>query len=149
GQVKGWKRIDTTYYWEAQGYQDKTGFGYWGDAWYRTEFDVPADAKGKDLWLAVYGVYNWGAWVWVNGTMRDFEMKRHWRLGYQEETAPFEVNVTDLVKPGETNDIAILVHTREPGRNPRGGLHGRVFLWERLAESAGAEKEDKAPVAPE
>lgn len=148
GTAKGWKPIDTTYYWEAQGYQDKTGFGYWGDAWYRTQFDVPAEAKGKDLWLAVYGVYNWGVWVWVNGTMRDFEMKRHWRLGYQQETAPFEINVSDLVKPGETNDIAILVHTREPGRNPRGGLHGRVFLWERLAEG-GAAKEDGTPVAPE
>jgi hypothetical protein len=149
GKVEGWRPIDSTFYWEAQGYQDETGWGYWGDAWYRTSVEVSPDAAGKDLWLAVPGVYNWGVWVWVNGTMRDFEMTRHWRLGYQEETAPFSVQVGDLIKPGERNDVAILVHTREPGRNPRGGLHGRVFLWERLAEDTADPGETAGPAVPE
>ncbi|MBL7645634.1 MAG: DUF4838 domain-containing protein [Candidatus Hydrogenedentes bacterium] len=149
GKAEGWEPIDTTYYWEAQGYQDKSGWGYWGDAWYRTAFDVPADLKGKPLWLAVSGVYNWGVWVWVNGTLREFEMTRHWRLGYQEETAPFEIDVTDLIKPGERNDIAILVHTREPGRNPRGGLHGRVFLWSPTGAADAVEPTVAAPAVPE
>ena len=149
GKADGWKPIDTTFYWEAQGYQDETGWGYWGDAWYKTQFDAPADAAGKDLWLAAAGVYNWGVWVWVNGTMRAFEMDRHWRLGYQQANSPFEVQVGDLIKPGETNDIAILVHTREPGRNPRGGLHGRVFLFERLAGAEDADGEKAAPAVPE
>lgn len=148
-RAAGWAPIDTTFYWEAQGHQDETGWSYWGDAWYRTRFDVPAEAAGKDLWLAVAGVYNWGVWVWVNGVMRPFELDRHWRLGYHLETSPFEVNVTDLIQPGQTNDIAILVHTREPDRNPRGGLHGRVFLWERLADGETEEVEKAAPAVPE
>lgn len=149
GKVEGWEPIDTTYYWEAQGHQDESGWGYWGDAWYRTTFDVPADAKDKPLWLAVSGVYNWGVWVWVNGTLREFEMTRHWRLGYQEETAPFEIEVTDLIKPGEANDIAILVHTREPGRNPRGGLHGRVFLWTPTGAAEEGKPKVTGPAVPE
>ena len=127
---KGWESIDTTYYWEANGHQDDIGWSYWGNAWYRTEFDVPADAKDKKLYLAVGGVYNYGVWVWVNGVMREItDVTRHWRLGIQEELAPFDVDVSDLIKPGEKNHVAILVHTNIPGRNPRGGLHRRVMLW--------------------
>ncbi|MCC6486985.1 MAG: DUF4838 domain-containing protein [Candidatus Hydrogenedentes bacterium] len=125
----GWTPIDVTTYWENQGWQDETGWGYWGKAWYRTRFEVPAAPLGTRYRLTVGGVYNIGVWVWVNGVMRPFEMTRHWRLGFQEDTAPFDVDVTDLIRPGETNHVAILVDTEIPGRNPRGGLHRRVFLW--------------------
>lgn len=40
----GWESIDTTLYWEAQGHADETGWGYWGKIWYRTQFEVPANA---------------------------------------------------------------------------------------------------------
>ncbi|MCC6699673.1 MAG: DUF4838 domain-containing protein [Candidatus Hydrogenedentes bacterium] len=129
GDESGWSPIDVTTYWENQGWQDDTGWGYWGKAWYRTSFDVPAAPTGTQYRLTVGGVYNTGVWVWVNGVMRPFEMTRHWRLGFQEDTAPFDVDVTDLIRPGETNHVAILVETEIPGRNPRGGLHRRVFLW--------------------
>ncbi len=129
GVETGWKPIDTTLYWEAQGYQDKKGWGYWGKAWYRTAFDVPPAPEGTEYRLTVGAAYNIGVWVWVNGVLRPFELTRHWRLGFQEDTAPFDVDVTDLIRPGETNHVAILVETEIPGRNPRGGLHRRVFLW--------------------
>ncbi len=129
GVVKGWKPIDITRNWETQGYQDDKGWGYWGKAWYRTAFDVPTAPEGTEYRLTVGGVYNTGVWVWVNGVLRPFELTRHWRLGYQEHIAPFDVDVTDLIHPGETNHVAILVQTEIPGRNPRGGLHRRVFLW--------------------
>ncbi|KQU62539.1 glycosyl hydrolase [Sphingomonas sp. Leaf339] len=38
------------------------------DYWYRSEFDVPADAAGKRQWLTFKGV-NYAAEVWVNGVM--------------------------------------------------------------------------------
>ena len=129
GIVKGWVPIDTTLCWEAQGYANKEGVGYSGKAWYRTAFDVPASAAGKPLRLTVGGVYNNGVWVWVNGVMRPFKMNRHWRLRYQDHLAPFDLDVTDLIKPGETNHVAILVDREAPDRDPKGGLHRRVFLW--------------------
>lgn len=129
GVETGWMPIDITLNWETQGYQDEKGWGYWGKAWYRTAFDVPPAPKGKEYRITVGAAYNIGVWVWVNGVLRPFEMTRHWRLGFQEDTAPFDVDVTDLIRPGETNHLAILVETEIPGRNPRGGLHRRVFLW--------------------
>ena len=127
--VKGWKPIDSTLNWEAQGYVNREGIGYSGKAWYRTAFEVPASAAGKPLRLTVGGVYNNGVWVWVNGVMRPFKMKRHWRLGYQDHLSPFDLEVTDLIHPGETNHVAILVERAGSDRDPKSGLHRRVFLW--------------------
>lgn len=36
------------------------------DYWYRTEFDTPAEAAGRTMWLTFNGV-NYSAEVWVNG----------------------------------------------------------------------------------
>jgi len=67
--------------------------------WFRTEFDVPAEFKDKIVWLQVDGV-NYRAEIWVNGTMvgnvsgmfmQDF------------------INVSDFVKPGPKNALAIKV----------------------------------------
>ncbi|WP_294281642.1 LamG-like jellyroll fold domain-containing protein [uncultured Sphingomonas sp.] len=38
------------------------------DYWYRTEFDTPAEAAGRQMWLTFNGV-NYSAEVWVNGRM--------------------------------------------------------------------------------
>ena len=38
------------------------------DYWYRTEFDTPAEAAGRTMWLTFNGV-NYSAEVWVNGRM--------------------------------------------------------------------------------
>jgi len=119
-----WDMIDTTSYWQAQGHQDEKGWGYSGNAWYRTRFAVPETAKDKRLRLTVGGVYSTELWIWVNGILVEH------RTG-QNPRDPFDVNVTDHIRPGETNDMALLVSTGPPGRNPRGGLHRRVFLWSR------------------
>ena len=38
------------------------------DYWYRTEFDTPPEAAGRQMWLTFNGV-NYSAEVWVNGRM--------------------------------------------------------------------------------
>jgi len=132
--TEGWAPIDTTRYWEAQGHADETGWGYWGKAWYRTAFDVPKDRADDTVMLTIGPAYNGadhdrGIWVWVNGRLVDWEMDRHHRLGYHDVRTPIHVDITADMKPGEENTVAVLVHTNTPGRNPRGGLHGRSFLW--------------------
>jgi len=124
GKGEPWDEIDTTMYWQAQGYQDEQGRGYSGNAWYRTHFLVPETAKDRSLRLTFGGVYSTGLWVWINGVLVDH------RTG-QNPRSPFDLDVTDRLRPGETNHVALLVSTGPPGRNPRGGLHRRVFLWSR------------------
>jgi hypothetical protein len=129
-----WETADTTTYWEAQGHQDAEGWSYTGKAWYRTSFDVPANVADKPVMLTIGAVYNRadynrGIWVWVNGVMRDFEADRHHRLGHHDVRTPIDIDVTDVLRAGEVNTVAVLVHTAPPGRNPRGGMHRRSFLW--------------------
>lgn len=125
----GWKPIDTTLTWENQGYRDDKGWNDWGKAWYRTDFDVPAAPAGKEYRITVGGVFSSGVWIWVNGTLRPFQLDPPTRTGVPNAKYPFDVEVTDLIRPGESNHIAILVDSGMPGRNTHAGLHRRLFLW--------------------
>jgi hypothetical protein len=122
-EAKGkWDTLDTAMYWEAQGLQDARGYGYAGQAWYRTTVEVPATATGKPLRLAVGGLYGNEEWTWINGRLVDHRTRLNTRI-------PFDIDVTSYIRPGQTNVIAVLVDTLPPDRNARGGLHRRVFLW--------------------
>jgi hypothetical protein len=131
---EGWEPIDTTLYWEAQGHADDTGWGYWGKAWYRTSFDVPDSVSDVPTMLTIGGAYNGadhdrGIWIWVNGRMVDWEMERHHRLGHHDVRTPIHIDISGDVLPGQRNTVAVRIHTNTPGRNPRGGIHRRAFLW--------------------
>jgi exo-1,4-beta-D-glucosaminidase len=68
--------------------------------WYRTEFELPSDYKGKCVWLKFHGV-NYRANLWVNGqkAVDASEMEGAYRL-YSFEIARF-------VKAGQTNCLAL------------------------------------------
>jgi hypothetical protein len=117
-----WETLDTTMYWEAQGKQDSRGYGYSGQAWYRTVVAVPAKAKGKQLRLSIGGLYGDELWTWINGRLLDHR-------SHFNSRDPLDIDVTPHVHPGETNRLALLVETLPGDRSPRGGLHRRVFLW--------------------
>lgn len=117
----GWNSIDGTLYWEIQGYQDKRGWSRAARAWYCNQAVVPNDAQGP-LRLTIGGVYSSKLWIWINGML-----VAH-RAG-QDSASPFDLDVTSHIRPGQANRIAILVNTISADRNPRGGLHRRVFLW--------------------
>jgi len=70
--------------------------------WYRTEFEVPASYKGKQVWLNFEGI-NYRANVWLNGKQVASEknMAGMWRT--------WEFNVTDAVHPGDKNALAVEV----------------------------------------
>lgn len=68
--------------------------------WFRTTFDIPANYKGKVIWLQVDGI-NYRAEVWVNGHL----------LGniagmFQQDY----INITDFALAGESNALAIKVY---------------------------------------
>jgi len=75
--------------------------------WYRTEFKLPDEYKGKTLWLGFDGV-NYRANVWMNGHQiaTSTKMVGTWRL--------FEFDVTAAAHPGEANALAVEVFPPQP-----------------------------------
>jgi hypothetical protein len=69
------------------------------DYWYRTSFELPAAASGKRLTLTFKGI-NYAAEVWVNGASVG-NIRGAFVRGV--------FDVTDIVKPGKQNVIAVRV----------------------------------------
>ena len=76
--------------------------------WFRTEFKLPADYRGKTLWLGFDGI-NFRANVWLNGRQiaTSDKLAGAWRL--------FEFDVTAAAMPGGANALAIEIFPPEPG----------------------------------
>jgi exo-1,4-beta-D-glucosaminidase len=75
--------------------------------WYRTKFDLPAEDRGKTIWLGFDGI-NFRINVWLNGKQVASADKAAgaWRL--------FEFDITTAAKTGETNTLAIEVFPPQP-----------------------------------
>src|SRR5580700_2479262 len=75
--------------------------------WFRTEFQGPAERKGGTEWLRFDGI-NYRANVWLNGKrIADARnMAGAWRL--------FEYNVTEALRPGAVNALAVEVFAPLP-----------------------------------
>jgi len=75
------------------------GFASNNVAWYRRTFELPKEDAGKRLWLEFDGVFR-DAQVFVNG----------WFVGHHEGGYNgFRYDITDLVRPGEKNVVAVKV----------------------------------------
>jgi exo-1,4-beta-D-glucosaminidase len=70
--------------------------------WYRKSFAAPASYKGKTVWLKFDGI-NYRANIWLNGKeiANSDEVAGAWRT--------YEFNVTDAVKAGAENVLAVQV----------------------------------------
>jgi beta-galactosidase/beta-glucuronidase len=69
------------------------------DFWYCNEFEVPSNFKGERMFLNFDGI-NWKAEIFVNG-------KQTGRIDGAFIRGKFDV--TDLIKPGQKNAIAVLI----------------------------------------
>jgi len=116
-----WSTKNTYYTWDQQDPpEDAAGHDYDGYGWYRAEIEVDKRFAGKPIQLYCGGVIN-EAWVWINGRYAGHRPHRLWWQGAQQ----IEMDVTDLVKPGQRNAIAIRVLNDAE----IGGLLGRGFLY--------------------
>ncbi|MBF9236633.1 DUF4982 domain-containing protein [Hymenobacter sp. BT683] len=99
------------------------GFTTGGTGWYRKQFALPASAAGQRVQLLFEGVYM-NAEVWINGQ----SLGRH-PYGYTS----FWYDVTDHVKAGAANVVAVQVHNE--GANSRwysgSGIYRHVWLTTR------------------
>lgn len=68
--------------------------------WFRTEFDIPADYKEKNIWLQVDGI-NYRAEVWLNGHLVA-TIAGMFRQDF--------INITEFAGAGEKNTLAIKVY---------------------------------------
>ena len=68
--------------------------------WFRTEFNLPENYKGKRIWMLVKGI-NYRAEIWVNGNLVG-NMAGMFRPDY--------IDITDFAKTGATNALAIKVY---------------------------------------
>ncbi len=95
-----WATIDTGKKWEDQGFQDLDGYG-----WYRKIVDIPADWKGKDVWVKFGGV-NDSYKLFINGERVGF-------FGEAEISVASRITFTELSKKlnyGKPNQITVKVH---------------------------------------
>jgi len=120
----GWTPIQTTRPFYVQGYMDNQGHPYTGYIWYRLKVDVPEKTKGKKIMLCAPVVETEG-WCWVNG---QYIGHRPYLEAY---TRPIqmEFDVTEAIRPGQTNQIAIRVSTSLSPAQAASGLMSRLFLY--------------------
>lgn len=91
----GWADIEVPGEWVMQGFEVKKDTA----AGYMRQFTIPDGWKGRRIKLRCDGVYS-DAKVWVNGKEAG---------GHIGGFTPFELDVTDLVRPGQDNTISLAV----------------------------------------
>lgn len=123
-EEREWKSVLTTRPFYMQGYMDERGHPYTGHLWYRLKVDVPASAAGRKIMLCAPVVES-EAWAWVNGS---YVGHRKYQDAY-ERPCEMILDVTDAIKPGETNTVAIRVHTGLAPAQAASGLLSRLFLY--------------------
>ncbi len=110
-----WRTLNLPHDWGVEGpfnqeYPGETGkLPWWGVAWYRKHFTVPANDAGKQVYLDVDGAMAYAA-VCLNG-----QFAGGWPYGY----ASWRVDLTPYLMPGADNVLAIRWIIR---RIPRAGI---------------------------
>jgi len=121
-----WRTLNLPHDWGIEGpfkqeYPGDTGkLPWWGVAWYRKHFTLPASDAGRRIYLDVDGAMS-HAQVWVNG--------RHaggWPYGY----ASWRVDLSPYMKPGADNVVAIRLDNPPQSSRwyPGGGIYRNVWL---------------------
>jgi beta-galactosidase len=121
-----WRKLDLPHDWGIEGpfkqeHPGETGkLPWWGVAWYRKSFDVPAGDAGKRVYLDIDGAMA-NASVWLNG-----HNLGGWPYGY----ASWRVDLTPHLKTGAKNVLAIRLDNPEESSRwyPGGGIYRNTWL---------------------
>lgn len=99
----GWRPLSLPHDWAIEGdFSEDNPSGAGGGAlpggtgWYRKNFTIPDNAKGKQIYIDFDGVYM-NSSVYIN---------RHYAGGRPYGYASFSIDATPWLKPGEENTIA-------------------------------------------
>ena len=121
-----WHKLDLPHDWGIEGpfkqeYSGETGkLPWWGIAWYRKHFNVPASDDAKRFFLDVDGAMAYAS-VWLNG-----RFVGGWPYGY----ASWRVDLTPALKPGAENVLVIRLDNPADSSRwyPGGGIYRNVWL---------------------
>ncbi len=121
-----WRTLDLPHDWGIEGpfkmeYESATGkLPYWGIAWYRKAFDLPATDSGKRIHLDFDGAMSHAS-VWING---------HWVGGWPYGYASWRVDLTPHVNFGGRNVVAVRLNNPDNSSRwyPGGGIYRSVWL---------------------
>ena len=123
--TEAWRSVDLPHDYIIEGTIDEAnndalGFFTYDNAWYRKTFFLGQEDKNRRLTLLFDGVAT-HATVYVNGCLL-----KHNFCGYTS----FEVDITDVVKFGEQNTVAVYVNTQhhEGWWYEGGGIYRHVWL---------------------
>ncbi len=123
-----WIKVRTPHSYNADDTFDDVRWYYRGYSWYRKHFSVPAEHKGRRIFICFGAISNQSE-IWVNE-----QYIGKFNSGY----TPIEIDVTDILNWGSENLISVRVnnlHNDEipPGRwridyNVYGGIYREVTL---------------------
>jgi beta-galactosidase len=121
-----WRKLALPHDWAIEGPFDLKAKGetgklpYWGQAWYRKQFDLPATDQGKRIFLGIDGAMSYST-VWVNGRFAG-----GWPYGYSS----YQIDITPYLHFGGSNTIAIrLDNPKDSSRwYPGAGIYRNVWL---------------------
>jgi beta-galactosidase len=122
----GWRKLDLPHDWGIEGpfkqeYPGETGkLPWWGVAWYRKHFTLPAADQGKQVYLDIDGAMAYST-VWLNG-----QCIGGWPYGY----ASWRVDLTHYLKFGGENVVSIRLDNPPDSSRwyPGGGIYRNVWL---------------------
>jgi len=122
----GWQSVRTDMFWEDQApgsawADEHDGRDYDGLGWYRTAFEVDPRYEGRKLVL-FFGSVDEDAKIWLNGEL----VANHPMDGPDGWKTPFTIDVSEHVRFGEPNHLAVVV--RDSGG--KGGIYKRVWIME-------------------
>lgn len=96
------------------------GLPFVGVGWYRTQFEAPFFAKGKNAVILFDGAMS-NAQVFING-----KKVGYWPYGYNS----FHFDITDYLRPGEKNTLAVRLenHPESSRWYPGAGIYRNVHV---------------------
>lgn len=122
----GWESVNVPHDWAITGpfneqERGSTGKLPWrGEGWYRKTFDIKAEAQGKTVYFMFDGIMAFPK-IYING-----KLAGQWDYGYNT----FYLDVTEFIKFGGENTMAVYVDTRNHGSRwyPGAGIYRKVQM---------------------
>ncbi len=122
----GWRQLELPHDWGIedsfrQEYPGETGkLKWWGTAWYRKHFTLPAGDAGRSISLEVDGAMAYST-IWLNG-----QFVGGWPYGYTS----YQVDLTRFLKPGSDNVLVVRLDNPPDSSRwyPGGGIYRNVWL---------------------
>jgi hypothetical protein len=129
-----WQNVKASLSWSDQGLRY-----YKGEAWYRQSVEIPKSFAGQKVFLWFGGVDE-KAKVWVNG--------KEVGISHGASFLPFEFDVTNAVKPGARNVVAVRVVNNVVDELGTGGLTAPAMFYVAAPDAKPENVRELSPTFP-